>query len=59
VYVVDNNTAHKTFVQIGITQADKYEILDGLKPSQMLVVNGMSFLKDGTKVEIVRLEDIK
>jgi membrane fusion protein (multidrug efflux system) len=59
VYVVDSNTAHKTFVQIGITQADKYEILDGLKPGQMLVVNGMSFLKDGTKVEIVRLEDIK
>jgi multidrug efflux system membrane fusion protein len=59
VYVVNNNTAHKTPVQIGITQADKYEILDGLKPGQTLVVNGMSFLKDGTKVEIVRLEDIK
>jgi RND family efflux transporter MFP subunit len=59
VYVVDNNIAHKTFVQIGIAQADKYEILDGLKPGQTLVVNGMSFLKDGTKVEIVRIEDIK
>jgi membrane fusion protein (multidrug efflux system) len=57
VYVVDSNIAHKTFVQIGITQADKYEILDGLKPGQTLVVNGMSFLKDGTKVEIVRMED--
>jgi membrane fusion protein (multidrug efflux system) len=59
VYVVNNNIAHKTLVQIGITQADKYEILDGLKPGQTLVVNGMSFLKDGTKVEIVRIEDIK
>jgi membrane fusion protein (multidrug efflux system) len=59
VYVVDNNIAHKTLVQIGIAQADKYEILDGLKPGQTLVVNGMSFLKDGTKVEIVRIEDIK
>lgn len=59
VYVVNNNIAHKTFIQIGITQADKYEILDGLKSGQKLVVNGMSFLKDGTKVEIVRLEDVK
>jgi membrane fusion protein (multidrug efflux system) len=59
VYVVNDNIAHKTFVQVGITQADRYEILDGLKPGQTLVVNGMSFLKDGTKVEIVRLEDIK
>jgi membrane fusion protein (multidrug efflux system) len=57
VYVVDSNIAHKTLVQVGIAQADKYEILDGLKPGQMLVVNGMSFLKDGTKVEIVRMED--
>jgi membrane fusion protein (multidrug efflux system) len=59
VYLVNNNIAHKTTVQIGITQADRYEILEGLKPGQMLVVNGMNFLKDGTKVEIVRIEDIK
>jgi RND family efflux transporter MFP subunit len=59
VYVVNNNIAHKKFVQIGITQADKYEIVDGLKPGQTLVVNGMNFLKDGTKVEVVRIEDIK
>jgi membrane fusion protein (multidrug efflux system) len=59
VYVVNNNIAHKTFVQVGITQADKCEILDGLKPGQTLVVNGMSFLKDGATVEIVRIEDIK
>jgi membrane fusion protein (multidrug efflux system) len=57
VYVVNNNIAHKTPVQVGITQADRYEILDGLKPGQILVVNGMNFLKDGTKVEIVKMED--
>jgi multidrug efflux pump subunit AcrA (membrane-fusion protein) len=60
VYVVDsNNIAHKTIVQIGITQADQYEVLDGLKAGQAIVTNGMSFLKDGTKVEVVRIEDIK
>jgi membrane fusion protein (multidrug efflux system) len=59
VYVVDNDIAHKRFVQVGIKQADKYEIVDGLKPGETLVVNGMNFLKDGTKVEVVRIEDIK
>jgi len=35
------------------------EISDGLKPGEMLVVNGMGFLTDGMPVEVVRLEDIK
>jgi len=59
VYVVDSNTASKRFVRVGITAADKYEIIDGLKAGQALVVNGMNYLKDGTKVEVVRTEDIK
>jgi membrane fusion protein (multidrug efflux system) len=59
VYVVNNDTAHKRFVQVGITQADRYEIVDGLKAGETLVVNGMNYLKDGTKVEVVRTEDIK
>jgi len=59
VYVVDNDIAHKRFVRVGIKQADKYEIVDGLKAGETLVVNGMNFLKDGTKVEVVRIEDIK
>jgi RND family efflux transporter MFP subunit len=59
VYVVDSDIAHKRFVQVGIKQADKYEITDGLKAGETLVVNGMNFLKDGTKVEVVRIEDIK
>jgi membrane fusion protein (multidrug efflux system) len=58
VYVVNNNIAHKTPVQIGITQADRYEITDGLKAGEMLVVNGMNYLMDGMKVKVVRLEEI-
>ncbi|MDD5064376.1 MAG: efflux RND transporter periplasmic adaptor subunit [Phycisphaerae bacterium] len=58
VYVVEDGTAHKRFVKIGIKQADSCEITDGLKTSEMLVVNGMNYLTDGMKVEVVRLEEI-
>ena len=58
VYVVEEGTAHKRFVKIGIQQADKCEITDGLRTSEMLVVNGMNYLTDGIKVKIVRLEEI-
>ncbi len=59
VYVVEDGTAHKRFVKLGIRQADRYEITDGLKPTEKLVVNGMHSLKDGVNVEIVRLEEIR
>lgn len=59
VYVVENGTAHKRIVKIGIRQADRCEIIDGLKAGETLVVNGMHFLTEGSSVELVRLEDIK
>jgi len=63
VYVVekanDGQIARKRFVEVGIMQADMYEITEGLKAGEALVVNGMNFLIDGIGVEIVRLEDIK
>jgi len=59
VYVVEEGIARKRFVQIGITEAARYEITDGLKVGQKLVVNGMNYLADGTDVEIVRIGDIK
>lgn len=59
VYVVEDGIAHKRFVDVGITQAARYEITDGLKAGETLVVNGMNYLTDGTAVEVVRMEDIK
>jgi len=58
VYVVEDETARKRFVRIGIKQADKYEIIDGLKAKEKLVVNGMNYLMDGMKVKVVQLEEI-
>lgn len=59
VYVVDGQVAHKRIIKRGITQADRVEVVEGLKGGEKLVVNGMQFLKDGIGVEVVRLEDIK
>jgi len=63
VYVVEeastDKIAHKRFVEIGIKQGDKYEITDGLKAGDTLVVNGMHSLTEGSTVELVHLEDIK
>jgi len=58
VYVVEDGIAHKRFVKIGIKQADRYEIIDGLKAKEMLVVNGMNYLTDAMKVEVVKLEEV-
>jgi RND family efflux transporter MFP subunit len=59
VYVAENGIAHKRIVKLGITQADRCEITEGLKPGEKLIVNGMHSVKDGSSVEVVRLEDIK
>ena len=63
VYVVEEasarNIAQKRLVEIGIRQADRYEITDGLKVGETLVVNGMNYLAEGMSVEVVRIEDIK
>ncbi len=63
VYVVEGASAgkiaRKHFVEIGIEQADRYEITNGLKEGETLVINGMNYLADGMNVEVVRIEDIK
>jgi RND family efflux transporter MFP subunit len=63
VYVVENSSeqkkAHKRVVEIGIVQSDRYEIVDGIKPGEILVVNGMQYLADGIDVEVVNMKDIK
>jgi RND family efflux transporter MFP subunit len=59
VYVVEGQTARKRIIKTGITQADRLEVVEGLKAGEKLVVNGMQFLKDGIDVEVVRLKDVK
>jgi membrane fusion protein (multidrug efflux system) len=59
VYLVEDGVAHKRTVKTGITEGENIEITEGLKAGETIVVNGMNYLIDGTKVEVVRLKDIK
>jgi len=56
VYVVNGSTAHKRSVTVGITQGDKSEITEGLKPGETIVVNGMNNLIDALAVDITQKE---
>ena len=58
VYVAKDGVASKRFVEVGISQADRVEIIDGLKAGESLVVNGMNYLTNGIGIEVVRIEDI-
>jgi len=59
VYVVNNDVAHKRLVKLGITQAARCEIVEGLNPGEKVVTDGMHYLIDGAAVEVVHLEDIR
>jgi multidrug efflux pump subunit AcrA (membrane-fusion protein) len=53
VYVVEDGVAKKRFVEVGITDKDKTEILSGIKPKEKVVFQGYEMLTDGVKVNII------
>lgn len=53
VYVVENNIAKLRKVVVGNEFGKKLEILQGLREGDLIVVEGLINLKDGTSVEIV------
>src|SRR5256714_2718305 len=60
VMVVDaQNIAHQKKVTVGISAADKIEIVEGLQAGDIVVVEGNFALPDGTKVEIAKDEEKK
>jgi membrane fusion protein (multidrug efflux system) len=59
VYVIQDGVARKRLVEIGLTQGERNEITAGLDPGASLVVNGMHYLADGVRADVVRLEDIQ
>jgi membrane fusion protein, multidrug efflux system len=59
VYVVRNNIAYQSIVKTGLRQNGLIEILSGLKPNDMVVVDGAGFLTDKAPVEITKAENTK
>ncbi|GAB3896414.1 efflux RND transporter periplasmic adaptor subunit [Spirosoma agri] len=52
VYVVQNNTARLRKIRLGSDNGDLYQVLDGLKQGEPVVVNGQLNLTNGAKVTV-------
>lgn len=52
VFVIENNVAHARAVTVGRIQDGKQEILEGLKPGEVVVVTGQTKLTEGTAVAL-------
>ncbi len=53
VYIAKDNIAHKAFITIGIQNTHSYEVLEGLKKNDQIVMTGYSKLRDGSKIKVV------
>lgn len=53
VYVVADGRARRRPIVVGYSDADRYEVVDGLQPGDELVVTGQASLRDDSKVEVV------
>lgn len=54
VFVVEDNKAVYTLVQLGVRVEDRYEILSGLSAGDQVIVHGNTGLIDGTEVEVIQ-----
>ncbi|SFE62786.1 efflux RND transporter periplasmic adaptor subunit [Spirosoma endophyticum] len=52
VYVVQNNIARLRKIRLGYDSGDLYQVLDGLKQGEPIVVNGQLNLTNGAKVTV-------
>jgi membrane fusion protein (multidrug efflux system) len=53
VYVVDGETAHQRSVEIGFEDDVRAEIVSGLEPGEMVVIQGQRALRDGQPVSVL------
>ena len=51
VYIVNGGEARLREVRIGLREGHWNEVLDGLRPGEIVVVRGKEMLRDGTVVE--------
>lgn len=54
VYVVSDGRAYHRTVELGRRMGDEYEILDGLKDGEVVVVFGQNLLTDGRQVNVLQ-----
>lgn len=54
IFAVEDHTARKRKVTLGVREDSKIEILEGLKEDEQVIIFGQQGLKDGTNVEITK-----
>ncbi|WAH36819.1 efflux RND transporter periplasmic adaptor subunit [Alicyclobacillus dauci] len=59
VFVEQNGVVHSRIVQVGAMSSTQYEITDGLKVGDQIVVQGQNLLSDGDKVKVVSKDGSK
>jgi len=52
VFVADGAAARKRDVHLGLSNKDYFEVLDGLKPGQDVIVAGQNIVRDGSEIEV-------
>ena len=53
VFVVNDGTAERREVTVGLSSSEAVEIIDGLDAGEMVVIQGLSGISDGSRVRIV------
>ena len=53
VFVIDGQRAVRRNVSLGLSDDDKIEVRDGVKPGERIVVRGLETLTDGTRVRVI------
>jgi multidrug efflux pump subunit AcrA (membrane-fusion protein) len=56
VFVIDGNVAQARSVVLGLAGPTHYEVLDGLKPGERVVVTGQNLLGDGVRISITETQ---
>jgi len=51
-FVADNGKAHRRQVKVGIREGQRCQIVEGLEPSELLIVSGIRDLRDGDLISI-------
>ncbi|KEF38416.1 RND family efflux transporter, MFP subunit [Schinkia azotoformans MEV2011] len=56
VYVIENDMAEKRVVHTGIRTETNIEIVSGLQKGEVIIVDGVEFVRDGDKVQTIQKE---
>ena len=53
VFVYDNGVARLRDIKVGLSEGDKLEVLEGLKPGELVITVGQEGLRDGAAVRLL------